>query len=135
MSAGVKNKAANEQIQALIQEYSTNESVLRILYTGKVRTLIMLEHGLQKGLTIGRLTGNFDYPISLPECRNGNYLCNDMYSFRVHMEIVRKILQNFINRNLQYFRLKPDSQRSASHILFSSGNEVSENNNNKQGAS
>jgi hypothetical protein len=88
----------------------------------------MLEHGLQKGLIIGRLTGNFDYPISLPECRNGNYLCNDMYSFRVHTEIVQKILQNFINRNLQYFRLKPGSQRYAGHILFSSGNGVSENN-------
>lgn len=113
MSVRVKNKATNEQIEALIRKYSTNESVLRILYTGKVRTLIMLEHGLQKGLTLGRLTGNSDYPVSLPECRNGSYLCNDRYSFKVHMEIIRKILQNFINQNPQYFSLKPDSQRYA----------------------
>jgi hypothetical protein len=113
MSLRVKNKATNEQIKALIRKYSTNESVLRILYTGKVNTLIMLEHGLQKGLTLGKLVGGSVCLVSLPECRNGDYLCNDMYSFKVHMEIVRKILQNFINQNSQYFRLKPDSQRYA----------------------
>jgi hypothetical protein len=113
MSARVKNKATNEQTGALIRKYSTNESVLRILYTGKINTLIMLEHGLQKGLTLGTLAGGSICSVSLPECRNGNYLCNDMYSFKVHMEIVRKILQNFINQNPQYFTLKPDSQRYA----------------------
>jgi hypothetical protein len=106
------NKATKEQVEMLIQKYKTNEKVMDILYTGKVNTLIMLEHGFQKGIAITRLAGGTNL-VSLPECKNGSYLCNDKYSFQMHMAIVRKILTNFANNNPQYFMLKPNSQRYA----------------------
>jgi hypothetical protein len=99
-----QNKATEEQIEALIQKYSTQESVLRILYTGNVNTLLVLESVLEKGATLKRLAGGGHLNhVTLPECRGGYYLCNDMYSFKMHMDIVRKILDNFINNNPQYF--------------------------------
>jgi hypothetical protein len=88
MSIRVKNKATNEQIEALIRKYSTNESVLRILYTGKVNTLIMLEHGLQKGLTLGKLAGgsacfvSFYYDTNLKAYHTVAYLDFTSYNLK-----------------------------------------------------
>ena len=112
MGVKTENRATKEQTDELIQKYNFNEKVFDILYTGKVRTLIMLEHGYEKGITITRLAGN-TYPVTLPECTNGNYWSNDMYSEKMHMTIVRKILTNFVYINPQYFKLKPNSSRYA----------------------
>jgi hypothetical protein len=101
----LKNKATDEQINELIQSYLTNDKVFPILYTGKVGTLMRLENILLKGADVKTLSS---YPslnyVTLPECRDGNYLCNDMYSFKMHINIVKIILSNFIVRNPNYFR-------------------------------
>jgi len=64
----------------------------------------MLKHGLEKGIFITRLASGTNI-VSLPECRSSNYYCNDKYSFKMHMSIVRKILANFINSNPQYVQV------------------------------
>jgi len=110
MYVRTENRATQEQMEKLIQKYNANEKVLDVLYTGKVNTLIMLEHGLQKGIAITRLAGGTNL-VTLPECRGDIYLSNDEYSFTMHMTIVKKILTNFVNNNPQYFTLKPNSQR------------------------
>jgi hypothetical protein len=119
MNARTKDRTTNEQIEALIQKYSTNESVLRILYIGNVNTLLMLENILEKGATLKRLAGggNLNY-VTLPECRGDYYLCNDMYSFKMYINIVRKILDNFIDNNPQYFMRNERPLKYAVSVQF-----------------
>ncbi|MCL2441593.1 MAG: hypothetical protein FWD14_07610 [Treponema sp.] len=112
MSIKTKNEATKEQIEKLILDYNSREKIFDILYTGKVRTLIMLEHALEKGITITRLAGG-TMPVSLPECRNGEHFYNNMYSEKTHFSIVRRVLTNFVNNNPQYFTLKPKSSKYA----------------------
>jgi len=107
-----EKRATKEQIENLIHKYSSNEKVFEILYTGKTHTLIMLEHGLREGITIAKMA-NCTFPVTLPECRKGIYFCNEMYSEKIHIFIVRKILTNFVKSNPQYFTLKPNSARYA----------------------
>ena len=112
MRVKTEKRATEEQIKKLIEEYSQKEKVLEILYTGKLHTLLMLEHGLREGITITKMS-NLTFPVTLPECRNGHYLSNDMYTEKMHISIVRKILINFAANNPEYFILKPKSSRYA----------------------
>jgi len=48
MRVKTEKRATEKNINKLIEEYSQKEKVLEILYTGKLHTLLMLEHGLRE---------------------------------------------------------------------------------------
>jgi hypothetical protein len=100
-----RTKATPEQIDALIKKYASNEAVLKILYVGPCNTLLFAEEALHYGITLNEFTINSHHPVTIPECRDYNSISNDLYSFKTHMDIAKKIIRNFINNNPQYFSL------------------------------
>jgi hypothetical protein len=119
MSDRFKSMATDKQIEAIIQQYSAKENVLKILYMSNVSTLLMLETLLEKGATIRRLSGDgFGSYVTLPECSGKTRYSNEMYSFKMHRGIVKRILDNFIKNNPQYFILKPNTNKYAVSYQF-----------------
>jgi hypothetical protein len=102
------SKPTQEQIDAIIEKYSNKKKVLDFLYEGETNTLIMLQLYLQKGITINQfaygLHGVPDYK-TLPEYKTHELPHNNTVKSWINQtEIVKTILQNFINSNPDYFR-------------------------------
>jgi hypothetical protein len=104
MDRRTNNRLTQDQINDLIEKYSSNESVLDLFYTGPVNTPIRLECALRDGVSLNSLAYGIYDPISLPEYKNGSLPSKTVTDYKIHMNIVKNILQNFINNNPNYFR-------------------------------
>jgi hypothetical protein len=107
MGNQTKIKPTQEQIDAIIKKYSSKKKVLDFLYEGETNTLVMLHLYLQKGITIHQfaygLHGVPDNKI-LPEYKTPELPSNNTVKAWINQtEIVKIILQNFINSNPDYF--------------------------------
>ncbi|MDR2085302.1 MAG: hypothetical protein LBP67_09955 [Bacteroidales bacterium] len=92
MGGRFKSRATDEQLEAIIQQYLAKENVLKILYMSNVSTL--------------------------PEYGGKTRYSNEMHLFKMHRDIVKRILENFIKNNPQYFMLKPNTNKYAVSYRF-----------------